>query len=334
MNKKNFFKTSYGIITLSAILLLTVFIALRLGSVYLDFKTFLNALMLKDGYFTQSLIIYNIRLPRIIGALLAGVGLSLSGMLLQGVTGNSLAGPNIIGINSGAGFAVILSMFLVPKLTAVIPFSAFIGAFIAAILIVFTASKVNASKSTVILVGIAFTAMINAGISFISLINPDLLASYNYFSVGGLSGVSVDSLVIPAIIITICLILTIVFSRRIDVLCLGDVTAHSLGVNVTAFRIFCLLLASASAASVVSFAGLLGFVGLIVPHMARRITGKSFRYSIPVCVLMGSITVLVADMLGRVLFAPSEMPVGIIMALVGAPFFLWLLIKRRHYDIG
>ena len=331
MKSKNLFKSIYGIIMLSVILLLTAIIALRFGSVSMDNFTFFKALFSCDGYETDSMILFSIRMPRIVAAIIAGIGMSVSGLLLQCVTGNDLAGPNIIGVNAGAGFAVILTMWIVPLYTSLIPFSAFIGAFLTTLLIVFIASSVESGKSTVILVGIAITAILNACISFISILEPDLLSSYNYFSIGGLSGVHIKSLIIPSVIIGLSVIFTLLLSTKIDVLCLGDNVAYSLGLNVKFFRIVCLAISSACAASVVSFAGLIGFVGLVVPHMAKRLSGSVTLYSVSSSALLGAITVLVADLLGRVLFAPSELPVGIVMALIGTPFFFWLLVKRRKY---
>ncbi len=334
MNKNFTIKSVYGIVLLLAILVISVIFSLLLGSVKIDLNSFLNALIMSEGYNAESVIIYNIRLPRVVGAVLAGVGLSVSGVLLQGVTGNDLAGPNIIGINAGAGFAVIFSMCFFNISAVIMPFVAFVGAFLTTLLIVLISSKVNKLKSTVILVGIALTSILNAGISFISLIEPDILTSYNYFSIGGLSGVQLNSLFVPAIIIFLCLTISVLFSRQIDVLCLGDSLAYSLGINVVGFRMICLILASALAAAVVSFAGLLGFVGLIVPHIAKQLVGRSMRMSIIVSAIIGAIIVVVADMLGRFLFAPTELPVGIIMALTGAPFFFWLLFKRRNYAVS
>lgn len=332
MKNKSIFKSVYGIIMLSAILLLTAIIALRFGSVDIDDITFFKSLFLLDGFETYSIILYNLRMPRILGAIIAGMGLSISGLLLQNVTDNSLAGPNIIGVNAGAGFAVILTMCVMPTSVVLVPFSAFLGAFLTTLIIVFVALAVDSNKSTVILVGVAITAILNALISLISLLNPDLLAQYNYFSVGGLSGVQFINLIIPTILVIVSFVITLLLSSRIDVICLGDNVAYSLGLNARLFRILCLAISSACAAAVVSFAGLLGFVGLVVPHIAKRLTGPLTFYSVSASALIGSIVVLVADLIGRIIFAPSELPVGIIMALTGAPFFFSLLIRRKYAD--
>jgi len=172
---------------------------------------------------------------------------------------------------------------------------------------------------------------LSAGISMLKLLYPDLAVTYSYFSVGGVSGVTFEDLAVPAAIIAVVLTVAMLFSVKLNLLCLGDAIAGSLGVRVKLLRTLALLLASAAAAAAVSFAGLLGFVGLMVPHIARRIIGGGdVRKLIPVSALLGSVLVVLADLLGRVLFAPSEVPAGIITAFVGAPFFFVLLLQRRN----
>lgn len=324
MNKKN------RILWVLPLLLCAVCcLSLRVGSVFLSGREFWGGLLGTDGFSTESLILYGIRLPRLFGALIAGSGLSLSGLLLQKVTGNALAGPNIIGVNAGAGFGVMLTLFFAPTLVLLLPITAFGGAFLATLLIVGLAY--HRSKSTVILAGVSISALLNAGISFFSLLDPDVLASYNHFSIGGLSGVQTKELLLPALLIGICFLIILLFGSRIDCLSLGDAVASSLGVRVGSLRALCLILASACAAAAVSFAGLLGFVGLMVPHIARRLAPVCFRLQTVCAALLGGVLLVLADLLGRVLFAPSELPVGILTALIGAPFFFYLLIRRKRY---
>ena len=171
--------------------------------------------------------------------------------------------------------------------------------------------------------------MLNAGISLLSLIDGDVLSAYNAFSVGGLAGIEMHELLIPAVIIVLSLTVSLILSRRIHMLCLGDSLADSLGVKVRALRTVCLICASASAAAVVSFAGLLGFVGLVVPHISRRLVGERTSLLLVTSSFVGAVLVILADLLGRVVLAPTEIPVGVIMALIGAPFFFILLLRRR-----
>jgi len=282
---------------------------------------------------TAKIILLNLRLPRVLAALLAGIGLSVSGVLLQSITGNALAAPNIIGVNSGAGFCAIVMLSFFPNTLALLPLGAFAGAFLTTLLIVSLASRINAFRGTVILAGIATTAVLNAGISLLSLIDSDVLSAYNAFSVGGLAGIEMKELLIPAVIIFISLSISLILSKRIHTLCLGDSIAASLGVRVRALRTVCLVAASAAASAVVSFAGLLGFVGLVVPHISRKIAGENPFPLLITSSLIGAALVIFADLLGRVILAPTEIPVGVIMALIGAPFFFVLLLQRRNRDV-
>lgn len=330
--KKSIFHRYSGAAILLGLLLAVFLLGLRLGSAQLTAREFWRGLTGQDP--TARLILWELRLPRLLGGLLAGAGLALSGTLLQQVTGNALAGPNIIGVNAGAGFAAILTLWLLPKQAAFLPFFAFLGAVGALLLILSLAQKVRGSKASVILAGIAVSALLNAAISFISYADPDLLASYNYFSVGGLSGVQNQDLLFPALLILAAFLFALLFAKQIDLLCLGDALAASLGARIKATRILCLLLAGASAAAAVSFAGLLGFIGLIVPHIARRMAGSNLRLRLMESALLGGILLIAADLLGRLIIAPSELPVGIITALLGAPFFLYLLCRKEHrYDL-
>ncbi len=280
------------------------------------------------------LILISIRLPRVLGASLAGAALASAGTLLQCVTANELCAPNIIGINSGAGFGVITMLCFAPSLWILLPLAAFIGACLACGLIMgisFGTGK-KTSTSTIVLCGVAVSSLLSAGISFLSLRYPDVLSSYTAFSVGGFSATAINDIAVPSIIIPICLILSGIISPSLDLLCLGDEMASSLGVRVRAVRITALLCACALCASAVSFAGLLGFVGLIVPHIIRRICGSDMRHNVILSALGGAILCVLSDLTGRALFAPTELPCGIIMAFIGAPFFIYLLVKRRYSD--
>ena len=320
----------YAVFLLAATAMLCAAVAaLWFGSAELRLSEVFAGLF-SDGDAKLSVIIRHIRLPRMLAAFLAGIGLSVSGVLLQAVTDNGLASPNIIGVNSGAGFLTILTLFCFPHAFYALPFAAFFGAFAATLLIVWTANRIGSSKMTIILAGMALTAILNAGISFISLLDTDVVAVYNYFSVGGLSGVTAKSLIIPAALIFLSLGAALL-SPKISLLCLGDSLASSLGVRVRLLRMVCLICASASAAAVVSFAGLLGFVGLIVPHIARKLSGGGMTKTLVLASMVGATVVMLADTLGRTLFAPTEIPVGIVMALTGAPFFLVLLLRRREH---
>lgn len=326
-------KRSYFVI-LTALCILTglcVFVCLRFGSASLRFSQVWHGLLRSDPGAPETQILWSVRLPHAAGCFLAGFALALSGLLLQTATANPLAGPNIIGVNAGAGFAMVLTMALVPMAYRFVPLICSVGAFLCTLLIVFVSTKAGGSRVTIVLAGVAISTLLGAGISLLKLIDPDLAVIYHSFSVGGVSGVLFGDLALPAAIIAVCAVAATMLSGRLNLLCLGDTIALGLGVRVKALRTVALILASALAAAAVSFAGLLGFVGLMVPHMARKLLGcTDVRRLLPVCALLGAVLVMISDLLGRTLFAPSQIPAGIVTAVLGAPFFFILLLQRRN----
>lgn len=318
----------YGILT--GVLLLVLVVSLAFGSAAFTPAELWGGLTRRSGYETVTFILYSLRLPRTLAALIAGVGLSLAGTLLQNTMGNPLVSPNTIGVNAGAGLTVVVFLTFFPRAIFLLPLAAFVGAFGTSLLILAVSQKAGGGKGTVVLAGIAVTTLFQAIISFFSTLDTDVLSLYTAFSVGSLQGVTGEQLVVPGLLVLGCLVLSLVLSGRIAVLSLGDSMAASLGVSVRRMRAVCLLLASLSAASVVSYAGLLGFVGLVTPHMSRRLVGTDIRSQLCGSALLGGSLVMLSDLLGRVLFAPSEIAVGILLALVGAPFFFYLLLQRKE----
>lgn len=306
-------------------------LALCFGSVPLSPAALVGGLLRRPGQESATVILYSLRLPRVLGALLAGAGLALSGSLLQHATDNPLAAPGVLGINAGAGFFVILLFSLTPTLWALAPLAAFAGALLTALLILCIASSAGLGKTAVVLCGVALSSLFSAGISFFSVLDTDVLAAYNDFAIGGLRGVTAQRLILPAVVILFCLVGAWLLARSLHLFSLGDTVAASLGASVKKTRLLALLLACASAAAAVSFAGLLGFVGLIVPHISRRLCQHSTRKELLLSPLLGGALLTLSDLLGRVLLSPTELPVGILMALLGVPFFLFLLLGgRRH----
>jgi len=313
------------------ILLLTFcFLAgILLGSVPLSPKSVLRCLTGLDKDTTAYILINTVRLPRAVGACLAGMGLSTAGVILQSVMNNSLASPNTIGVNSGAGFAVMLSLMFGGSRTLGIPVAAFIGSLIATLTIYGLAYMADSSRTTIILAGITISSFLNAGINTIKLIDTDITINLTTFMIGSLSGLTFELLRFPATAILAALILSFLFARSINVLCLGDETARSLGLHVASVRLILLILSSILSGCAVSYAGLLSFVGLIIPHICRRLFGNDARYLLPCSALLGASFVLICDTLGRVLFAPFELPAGVLLSFIGGPFFLYLLFQKK-----
>lgn len=289
----------------------------------------------KDTISNRYEIINYVRIPRTLSAILAGCALSLAGLILQSVLNNSIASPSIIGVNSGAGLFTTLIIALFPAYFEFMALAAFAGAFLSTLLVYFIAKKTGASRITIVLSGVAVSSFIGAITDTVLTLWPDVAISRTAFLIGGLSGVTMDGIKLPGLLILMSCIILLIFSYDLNILTLGDETAKSLGLNVSRYRFLFLVLSSLLAGSAVSFAGLLGFVGLIVPHTARFLVIESDnRILAPVSALLGSVFVLFCDLLARTLFAPYEVPVGIIMSFLGGPFFIYLLLqqKRRLID--
>ena len=278
-------------------------------------------------------ILLHVRLPRLCAALLSGAALAIAGTIIQAVLNNPLASPNVIGINSGAGLAVLLAAVIFPNIGWISPIAAFLGALATAGIIFSIAMGPDTSKLTVVLAGIAITTVFGAGINTILIVDPDAYVNSATFLVGGLGGVLLKDLVWPAAYIAFGAAIALLSGTRLNIMALGDDVAHGLGLNVTISRFVLLGLAALLAGAAVSFAGLLSFVGLIVPHLVRFFVGNDNRRVIPVAALVGAGFVTACDLLARVLFAPYEVPVGILMAFLGGPFFIYLILTSRKHGL-
>ncbi len=275
-------------------------------------------------------ILVNVRLPRVLAALLAGSGLAVAGAIIQSVLDNPLASPNVIGINSGAGLAVLLAASLAPGALWLAPLAAFAGAMVTALVIFGISLGANASRLTVVLAGIAITTVFGAGMNTVLIVDPDAYVGSSSFLVGGLSGVLLGDIGWPAAYLVAGMVLVMLLSPVLNIMALGDDSAHNLGIHVGAWRLGLLALAAVLAGAAVSFAGLLGFVGLIIPHLVRFFVGYDNRWVLPLSAVAGAVFVVLCDMLARVLFAPYEVPVGILMAFLGGPFFIYLILRNRR----
>lgn len=312
--------------------LLAVFSAaasLCFGAAPLGPGAVVQALLEGDAGTVEGRIVLLVRLPRTCGSLLAGAALAVSGAVIQGVLNNPLAAPNIIGVNSGAGLTVALCCAVSPTFMAAIPVAAFCGALAGVLLVLALAERTGASRITVVLAGVAISAMFSAGIDAVVTFAPEALNGYSDFRIGGFSNLSMARVAPAAGMIALALAAVFSLSHELDILMLGTETAQSLGLPAKRLRLILLALAAALAGAAVSFAGLLGFVGLIVPHVMRRLIGEDSLPLLAASALGGGVLVTVCDLLSRTLFAPYELPVGILLALAGGPFFIWLLLRQR-----
>ena len=307
--------------------ILAAIASLSLGAAPLSPGALWEALLRGPGS-TAGRIFWFVRLPRTAGCVLAGAALSVAGCVIQNVLANPLASPNIIGVNAGAGLAVTVCCAAGALSGWSLAGGAFLGALLAVGLVNLAARAVGASRTTVILAGVAVNAFLGAISDAVTNLLPDAGVLSSDFRVGGFGAVVPQRLIPAGVLITAALAVVLLLHNELEVLSLGEDTARSLGLNAGRMRAVFLALAAVLCGAAVSFAGLLGFVGLIVPHAVRHLTGNACARLLPLCALWGAAFVTVCDLISRLAFRPQELPVGILLSILGGPFFLYILAKR------
>lgn len=317
------------VLAASALLaVLAAVLSICIGAVTVPPEELLAALT-GQGSGTHRAIILYVRMPRTAGCLVSGAALAVSGAVIQTVLSNPLASPNVIGINAGAGAAVALCCAVAPTMVGITPLAAFAGAFGSALLVLTISQRAGASRMTLILTGVALSSIFSALVDLVVTLAPDALNGYSDFRVGGLDSVTMARVTPAAVVGAVCLAGVLLLTNELDLLALGSETAQSLGLRVEKMRVILLALAAGLAGAAVSVAGLIGFVGLIVPHLIRRFLGEESRPLVIGCAFGGAALLTVCDTAARTLFAPYEIPVGVVLSLGGGPFFLWLLLRRK-----
>jgi len=317
------------LLCLLAVLVLSVAASCCLGASSIAPQELLRAVFSGERESAAARIFWYVRLPRLLAAILAGASLSVSGLLLQSVLRNPLAAPGVIGINSGAGTGAILCMVLFPTMARMVPFAAFCGACASAFAVYLLARMTGASRSTIVLAGVAVNSILGACMDAVVTLVPDAVVSRSAFSIGGFANTTLQQLRFAAPLAVIALLAAVLLRRELGVMELGDDVAHSLGLRVERFRAVFLAASAMLAGAAVSFAGLIGFVGLISPHMSRMICKNDSHLQVPITAAFGAALCLICDLIARTAFAPYELPVGIVLSFLGAPFFLYLLLTRR-----
>ena len=307
--------------------LLSVLIGTAVGTVPLTLREILRALWVDDGS-TARLLVWHLRFPRVLTGGLVGVCLSLSGCLLQSVMRNRLASPSTVGVSSGAAFVGYLTLVAMPAYAHLLPIGAVLGAFAATMLIYALAWRRGVSPVRMILAGRAVSALLGAFNDMIRTSFAESLGNASGFLVGGLNGATWETFFTVLSWASVGAVVCLFLPTRMNILALGDETANTLGLRTERFRFLLIAVSSVLAGSAIAAAGLIGFVGLIVPHIARLLIGADHKYLLPASALLGFVLVTVCDTLGRILLSPGEIPVSIILSLIGAPFFLWLLRAR------
>lgn len=332
------------IIILCVILFVVTGIALTMNTMGLDFfeswRYVIDHILgrtyeYKSTEWRNDYMLWNTYLPRVFMAIVAGGCLAICGVAMQSVMNNPLADPYTVGISDGACFGAVAAIvvgFGTSTLGASLGLvtSAFICGMIPAVIIILLSNLVKMSPATAILVGVALS-YIFSGMEAALMVTTDadtLKAAY-LWQIGSLNGIMWSDCVIPAIVGLICSVFLIVSSNKLNLLSLGDDSAVSLGLNVNTFRTITMVIVSVTVAAIVSFVGIIGFVGLVAPHLIRLIIGGDNKFLIPTSLLTGAIFIQVADILARTLIAPEELRVGLIASIIGAPIFLYVILKRK-----
>lgn len=345
---KKYYKKRYNFIfiILATLVVVTFFVSLFIGSSNISFKEALLALF-GNGANNNIIIMQNIRLPRVIAALVVGASLSLAGLIMQTTLGNEIASPQTLGVTNAATFGANLAIivfsggFLITGnnihnyFNNVDVFSSSITAFIfsmGSIFLILGICKIrNLSRETIILSGVALGAVWSAFTSLLQYYSSDIsLSAAVVWSFGDLSRTSYKVDLIISIVLVISSIYYITQHNKLNGLLLGDDLARTSGVKVNTLRVVSLILASLLIACCVANLGIISFVGIICPHIAKRIFGYNHKYTVPASIMIGSILLILSDSIARVIGNGSQVPVGILTAIIGAPFFLYIVFSRRR----
>ena len=321
---------------LSIIFLLSFILSINIGSYKTSFNDFLNLFLSIDNNAILSNILLHIRLPRTICAILSGTALSISGAIMQNLLKNPLASPYTLGVSHGSVFGAALAIILIDNTTFLLNYQyiiiifAFAGSLATIIVILMITTIKNITAGAVILAGVALNSLFASGIMLLQYFGTEEeIASIVFWAFGDLGKPGWNEIFILLVIIVPVTVYFIINALKYNATIWDDHTVLSLGINIKYIRVIGLILTCFITASVVSFMGIIGFIGLIAPHIIRMIIGNDHRFLIPYSAILGSILVLCSDILGRTILSPIVIPVGIITSFMGAPIFLYILIKNK-----
>ncbi len=317
------------LLVLTLLLGLTFLAANVYGAAEVAPRDIFNILFRNQDSGMYTVIIRQVRFPRNILACMVGASLSLAGAIMQGMMRNPMASPSVLGVTTGASTATYLMYIFFPASLSLVPMGAFAGALVTTFLIFVFAWKGGLNPTRFILSGVALSSVLTAVNNILIIRYPNVLEGLSGFMVGGLSARSWPQVRMVTPYFLVGTVLALLYANKLNVIMMGDELATSLGVNVDRVRMALIAISSLLAASAVSVAGLISFVGLCVPHIMRLYIGSDYRYLMPASALGGALILTLCDTVGRVILRPSEIPVGIIMALLGAPFFLWMLRRKE-----
>ena len=333
-------QTSVKVFVLCLILCISLVTALQFGAKFISLDQIISALMsMIDANAKASMtdtIITDIRLPRLIYSVLTGIGLSLVGLLMQTVTRNALADPYVLGVSSGASTGAVFAIIMggLPFLGQYnTPIFAALGAALSIILVLLCVGKSN-SPVKLILIGMGMTGVFSAITMMIiyGAKHEAQVRSAMFWLLGSFAGIQWSDLPLTAIIITLFMLYIYTFNQDLDVLLLGNHEAAQMGLSVKQLQLSIVVISSIVIATLVSKVGVVGFIGLIIPHLARIIGGPKHKHTLLFSALIGSIVMIWSDVLSRALYSPEEIPIGVLTSLLGAPLFIWIIMNRYKHN--
>lgn len=345
-NKKS--RMTILLIILAAGVFISIILAINIGSVNINpqiiFSVIVNHIAGREVFDVfwepaQDSIIWTIRFPRVLVAAMVGAGLTLAGVLMQALTKNAMADPYILGISSGASTGAVISILIgsLPLIGRIyLPFGAFVGALITSMLVfIISGTGIKSRTSHLVLVGLAISALFTALTDFIIFVKPDSrkLNSVLFWMTGSFASIEWADCIPAVAALAGAVAASIIINRELDAMLMGEELAKNSGVNTTAIKVVIIIVSTLLTGIMVSMSGVIGFIGLVIPHITRTMVGSKHKRLLPVALLLGSIFMIWADVMSRVVIAPEELPVGVVTAMVGAPFFI-VMLKRSKYNFG
>jgi iron complex transport system permease protein len=313
------------------VLLLVIFLSIRFGAVPYSFSKIFQ-ILIGNGSEIEETILFSLRIPRTVVLVLTGATLGISGTIIKVVMKNPLADPGLLGIQTGAASVAIVIMLLMPTYLFLLPFGAFLGGLVAYVLVILLAYHKTLDPIKMILAGVAVNALFGAFIAAMTVFYSDRIQGVLIWMNGSFANVSVSDMLYVSVYASIGILLAFSVTKYANIMRLNDQMIHQLGIKVSLVRFILATISVLLATVSVSFVGIIGFIALVTPHISKLLIGNNYTYWMPLSMILGASVLTLSDVLQRLIFNPLEMPVGILTALIGAPFFLYLLRRTMAHD--
>ena len=319
------------IVLSSIILLISAFLSIRFGAVKYSLDTIID-ILIGQGTEIQNTIMFSIRVPRTVVLIFTGATLGISGTIIKIIMKNPLADPGLLGVQTGAASVAIIIMLVLPTYIFLLPLGAFVGGITAYLLVMLLAYKKTLDPIKMILAGVAVNALFGAFIAAMTVFYSDSIQGVLIWMNGSFADVSVSDMQFVVFYSVIAIIMAFSVTKYANIMRLNDQMIHQLGIKVSVVRFLLASISVLLATISVAYVGIISFIALITPHIAKLLVGSNYKYWMPVSMLLGSVVLVLSDVIQRMVFNPLEIPVGIVTAFIGAPFFLYLLRRTLNHD--